>query len=235
MKISFIFCVYNEYKNLVSNLKKTEDYISNQINDYEIIIIDNNSNDGSVEFLRNYYSKKIKKYFNKKNIGKGGSTKIGLENAQGEYIIIHDIDGEYDISDCFVCYNTALKTTSDLVIGSRISKRNFIYKYNFYGVILLTKLINFLYFSKLTDVASMPKLFVKNFISKINLYSNGFDLDFELITKSLLAGGKITQVDVNYNPRSIEEGKKIRPIKDGLSCLIRILKDRLVSKRRIYK
>ena len=57
MKISFIFCVYNEYKNLVSNLKKTEDYISNQINDYEIVIIDNNSNDGSVEFLRNYYSK----------------------------------------------------------------------------------------------------------------------------------------------------------------------------------
>ena len=82
MKISFIFCVYNEYKNLVSNLKKTEDYISNQINDYEIIIIDNNSNDGSAEFIRNYYSKKIKKYLNKKNIGKGGSTKIGLENAR---------------------------------------------------------------------------------------------------------------------------------------------------------
>ena len=64
MKISFIFCIYNEYKNLLSNLKKTEDYISNQIDDYEIMIIDNNSSDGSAEFIRNYVSKKIKKYFN---------------------------------------------------------------------------------------------------------------------------------------------------------------------------
>ena len=122
----------------------------------------------------------------------------------------------------------------NLVIGSRVSQRNFIYKYNYYGVIFLTKIINFLFIAGLTDVASMPKLVESKFIKKINLKSNGFDLDFELITKSLRLGAKIDQVDVKYYPRSVKEGKKIRPIKDGLLALLRILKDRLVLKKNIY-
>jgi dolichol-phosphate mannosyltransferase len=233
MKITFIFCVFNEYKNLVSHLKNTEDYISNKISDYEILLIDNNSTDGSREFIKNYQSKKINKYFNEKNIGKGGSTKIGIKDAKGEYLIIHDIDGEYNISDCFLCLDNAILTKSNLVIGSRVSKKNFIYRINFLGVIFLTKIINFLFKANLSDAASMPKLLEKKFIENINFVSNGFDLDFELITKSLRMNALISQINVDYTPRSIQDGKKIRAVRDGLICLFRILKDRLITKKMI--
>ena len=224
MKVTFIFCVFNEYNNLVLHLKKTEDYIYNKISDFEIILIDNCSTDES---------KNIKKLFNKKNIGKGGSTKIGIKSSLGDYIIIHDIDGEYRISDCFLCLEKAISTKSNLVIGSRVFKKNFIYRFNFMGVIFLTKIINYLFKGNLTDAASMPKLLESKFIKNINFISNGFDLDFELITKSLRMNALITQVNVDYSPRSIEQGKKIRAIRDGLLCLLRILKDRFVSKKMI--
>ena len=112
---------------------------------------------------------------------------------------------------------------------------NNFYMINYLGVIFLTKLVNILFQSNLTDVASMPKLVEKKFYDKLNFNSNGFDFDFELITKSLRFNAKITQVDVTYSPRSYKEGKKIRAFKDGILCMIRILKDRFISSEKIVK
>ena len=121
------------------------------------------------------------------------------------------------------------------MVGSRSYKKNYIYTFNYYGAIFLTKIVNFLYGSSLTDVASMPKLLERKFIKNVNLKCNGFDLDFELITKSLRLNAKINQIDVNYHPRSFEEGKKVRALKDGFFCLSRIFIDRFISLENIKK
>ena len=106
---------------------------------------------------------------------------------------------------------------------------------NYLGVIFLTKLINILFQSNLSDAASMPKLIEKKFYNKLNFICNGFDFDFELITKSLRLNAKITQVDVIYSPRSYKEGKKIKAFRDGMLCMIRIIKDRFISVKKIVK
>lgn len=59
---------------------------------YEIIIVDNNSNDGSVEFFRKNLGENIKILSLDYNLGFGGANNIGLESAIGEYILFLNPD-----------------------------------------------------------------------------------------------------------------------------------------------
>lgn len=65
---------------------------------YEIIVIDNNSSDGSIEYLEKY--KRIQLVKNKENFGYSTGKNIGVENAQGTYVLLLDNDiviNNYDI------------------------------------------------------------------------------------------------------------------------------------------
>ena len=58
---------------------------------YEIIVVDNNSNDGIGELLAWQYPD-IKFIQNKKNLGMGAGNNIGIEKAQGKYAVIMNPD-----------------------------------------------------------------------------------------------------------------------------------------------
>jgi hypothetical protein len=111
-----------------------------------------------------------------------------------------------------------------------------IYEYlaNYLGVRFLTRLTNLLYGACLTDVATAAKMVRMDVLKSLNLTGTGFDLDFELTDKILRAGYEIVEVPVTYNPRTIAEGKKIRPW-DGLWALKVILRDRLLPMRQVVK
>ena len=94
-------------------------------------------------------------------------------------------------------------------------------------MIFLSKVINLLYKTNLTDTATAIKCFNSDFIKVIPLESNGFNLDFELVCRTAITGGKIEEVSVNYFPRSKSEGKKIRAFKDGFESILVILRDRI--------
>ena len=117
------------------------------------------------------------------------------------------------------------------VLGSRRLDQHSNYKYaiNYYGVVFLSFCINLLYRTSLTDTATAIKCFDTNFIKNVPLVSDGFNLDFELVCRVARLGGKIEEVNVNYFPRSKEEGKKIKAIQDGFASLIVIFRDRLFN------
>lgn len=63
-------------------------------------------------------------------------------------------------------------------------------------------------------------------IKALNLTTTDFNLDFELPNKILLSGNQIDEIPISYNPRTYEEGKKIKAI-DGLRAIMTMLRDRL--------
>ena len=75
------------------------------------------------------------------------------------------------------------------------------------------------------------KLMEGDFARNLNLVSNGFNLDFELITRTARLGGSFSEIKAYYEPRSFQGGKKIKPFKDGLSSLLTIIRDRFLSKQ----
>ena len=231
IKYSIICCYYNEInilnKKFTNFIEETKKFPFT----YEVFVCDNNSNDGTKEFLKKIEEKKIKKFnfiYNSSNIGKGGSIKKCAKMASGNFIMIFDID-EYLTEDLIKADNI-LDTNSkiDFLSGSRvIHQKKFIYRKNYYGVKALTSLINLLFKTNISDAAGATKIFRSDIYNKLEVRTNGFDFEFDVLCKFAKKKYKIVDFPIDYFPRSFAEGKKIRAFKDGILILITILKNYL--------
>ena len=228
MKTSIICCYYNEINLLKKKLHLFVDFIKEEKLDTEIIIVDNNSSDGTTEFLTNLSQKEdyqdIQFIFNTSNLGKGGSIKKACSIASGKLACIFDID-EYSHADLLSGIKYFENHNVDLLIGSRIlENKKFIYKKNLYGVIALTSLINRLFNLNLTDAAGATKIFKLESYNLTTIYTSGFNFEFELICKFAKKKFIINEYPNEYDPRTYAQGKKISPFKDGIKILITIIK-----------
>ena len=212
MKLSIIVCVLNEIETIKKILQKINDVeLPNNIQK-EIIVIDNNSIDGTKEFLQKIQiSENLKIFFQKKNFGKGNSIIKGIEESSGDLIVFQDADLEYDPNNYNKLINHLIKNNLDAVFGSRIKNNeiHFYYKINRFAVILLTKLINFLYRGSFTDTATNHKLIKSEVLKKLNLVSKGFNLDFEISLKLAKYNYSCDEIPIEYYPRTYKKGKKI--------------------------
>ena len=90
MDVSIIIVNYNTFAltkaTIESVFEKTENIA------FEIIVVDNNSPDGSGPHLRDFFGKKIKYIQNSENIGFGQANNIGFENSKGRYIFLLNPD-----------------------------------------------------------------------------------------------------------------------------------------------
>jgi glycosyltransferase involved in cell wall biosynthesis len=176
---------------------------------HEVVICDNNSSDGTKDLLKNYqknYDTGFKFIYNEKNLGKGGSIKKAISVTNNDYIVIFDID-EYFLKD-LVRANKILKEDNsiDYLIGNRMG----------YGT-------KFIYKINLSDIACGTKIFSRKIYNNFSYKKNHFDYEFEVLCRFAKAKAKFREYSILYNPRSFEEGKKIRALRDGTMILSTIL------------
>ena len=95
------------------------------------------------------------------------------------------------------------------------------------GGVIFTGLFNLLYGTRLTDGATMYKLFRTADLKALDLKSDGFDYDWEISAKLAKKGLRFAERPVFYKARSLAEGKKIRFWRDGWRVLVAILRYRL--------
>lgn len=116
-KVSVLIPMYNR-KHCI---KQCVDSALNQtFQDFEIIIRDDRSTDGSAEFVKEKYSKqisdgKIKIFVNEKNLGEGGNVNTLFRDASGKYIAILHNDDLYFPHHLQHLYETAEKYNADVV------------------------------------------------------------------------------------------------------------------------
>lgn len=221
-KLSIVIPVYNEEQTL-SELLRRVFAVSILGWEIEIVVVDDASSDGTAEILAKY-SPRIKIHRHSENQGKGASVQDGLMLASGDFLIIQDADLEYDPKDIPALLKLATDNTT-IVYGSRnlhpVKRRGFFIQR--FGTWVTTKLINTLYGANFTDVWTCYKIFPKE--SK-HLYSGKkFEGDIVFIVRTLRAGYRIIEHPISHNPRSVDEGKKIR-YRDGIQAIMLILKDR---------
>lgn len=143
-------------------------------------------------------------------------------------MIIQDADNEYNPEDHIRFCQYVDKYEPAALFGSRVLGGNVKYEYvhAYFGVRLLTAITNLLFRGNLTDVATATKMVKGDLVKALNLTCFGFDLDFELPDKILLSGNEIHEIGIEYDPRTYDEGKKIKAV-DGLIALKIMLRDRL--------
>ena len=231
MKLSIVIPVYNE----VNTLQKIIDVVKavklpEEIKDYEIILVDDFSKDGTRDFIKNMKDDKIIKHFHEKNYGKGRALANGIKKASGDIIIIQDADLEYDPNEYPRLLEPIFKKDADVVYGSRFAggqMHRVLYFWHSLGNKFLTTLSNMLSDINLTDMETCYKVFKADIIKNIEIEENRFGFEPEVTAKlaSETRKGKIKifEIGISYNGRTYAEGKKIG-WKDGFSALRCILK-----------
>lgn len=223
MKISVIVPVYNEEK----TISKILDRLLN-VNlglKKEIIIVNDGSRDNSRKIVEKYLKKQDKvsranfKFFNKENGGKGSAIKAGIKIATGKIITVQDADLEYNPEDYKKLIRPIIEGKEQVVYGSRfLSAHRPLYKIYFFGNKFLTLITKWLYNTKITDMETCYKVFKREVIKGIDIKANHFDFEPEITARILKKRINIKEIPISYNPRSIEEGKKIN-WKDGLQAI----------------
>ncbi len=223
MKLSVVVPVYNE----IGTIEELIGRVLAVDVDKEIIIVDNCSTDGTRELIATFAAPEVRVILQEQNMMKGNSVRRGLAAARGDYVVIQDGDLEYNPQDFVPMLQLCQQPDVLAVLGSRIlgaRQRNQKLPASSYSVgrEVINIVFRLLYNSRLTDVATCYKMAAREVFQALELLCNSFDLDFELAAKltrlARLKGMRVAELPIDYFPRSVEEGKKIR-WQDGLHAL----------------
>jgi len=227
-KLSIIIPCYNEHKTIDIIIKKiTDSLIMYNFLNYEIIIVDDFSTDGTRDKLNNFYSEKnIKIHLHDKNLGKGAAIQTAIKHVTGDLLLIQDADLEYDPFDYDKLLLPFFETDADIVYGSRFLGGGKYVRIHFFWHYLANKILTFLcnlfINLNLTDMETGYKVFKSSAIKSIILIEKSFAFEPEVTIKLAKKKYKFYEVPITYNGRSYEEGKKIG-LKDAFIALKTII------------
>ena len=200
--ISIFIPAYNEESNIALLTEKINKVISkDNSNDYELIIVDDGSDDKTLEELK--IAEKKYKFVNiishKKNLGLTETMKSGYAKCSGEYIIFLPADLESDPEEDIPKLIEKLEEGFDLVAGWRQGRDD--------GKIIASKIYNIvsklLFNVKIHDM-NWIKIFKKEVLNDIELRS---DWHRFIVMMAANKGYKIGEVKTNWYPRNSGKSK----------------------------
>jgi dolichyl-phosphate beta-glucosyltransferase len=226
MELSVIIPVYNEEKIIKSSLAKIIDFLERKKWIYEIIVVDDGSQDNTLSLLQNLTNPKIKIIKHQKNQGKGASVKDGVLAARYSYILFTDADLSTPIFELekFLPFFSQY----DILIASRALKNSRIIKKQPQLRMILGRLgnlfIRLILGLKIKDTQCGFKLFrakIKKIFTQLRIAKWGFD--FELLFLAQKNKMTIKEIPVIwYNNPETKVG-----FKDYFQTLIDVVKVRL--------
>ena len=229
MKVSVVIPCYNEK----STIEKVVTAVrAASLPEVEIIVVDDASNDGTVEVLQQSIAPLVDKIiYHPVNRGKGAALRSGFAAATGDAVIVQDADLEYSPAEYPLMLGPIEAGKADVVFGSRFTggrPHRVVYFWHMVGNKLLTLFSNICSNLNLTDMETGFKAFRRSVLSDLELCENRFGFEPEITAKVAKARYRIYEVGISYFGRTYEEGKKIT-WKDGVRALYVIIKYNLFA------
>jgi glycosyltransferase involved in cell wall biosynthesis len=222
-KLSVLIPVYNERETILQILDRVRG--APAAIEKEMIVVDDASSDGTADLLRSVDEGDVAVYFHERNKGKGAAVRTGLRHATGDIILVQDADLEYDPEDYPALLRPILDGRADAVLGTRFAggEHRVLYYRHYLGNRLITMLSNLLTNLNLSDVEAGYKVFKASVLEGIEIESDRFGLEPELVAKVAKRHCRIYEVPISYRGRTYAEGKKIT-WKDGLAAVWWVVK-----------
>ena len=215
--ISIIIVSYNVKDYIKKCIQSIMKFSTNT--SYEIIIIDNNSKDGSKEMLKKNLSNKINLIFNSENLGFAKAVNIGLRHSKGDFVLLVNPDTVFIENIAYKLKKYIQENRKVGIVGCKVlnkdqtfqisSRRNFPYLHSLmFKLIGLSKCFpknkfissyNMTYLneniiSKNISISGACMMFQKKMIKNIGLFDERFFLYFEdtdFCLRAIKAGYKV--------------------------------------------
>jgi glycosyltransferase involved in cell wall biosynthesis len=231
IKLSILVPAYNEEARITKFLNDLLKFSDNHLENYEIIIINDGSNDNTkntvLEMIKNNNQTRLISY--NENMGKGYAVLQGVLNAKGKFILFIDADGSIKPREILNMYNLYQRYHFDIIIGSRTSKSSNITESQPMSRRLLSKIFNLcsniLFRININDLLCGFKGFsrdvAKNIFSDLKAYR--WEFDVEILYRARKNGFKVFELPIEWRH---EVGSKIKLL-DPILIFLNLFKLRL--------
>jgi len=221
---SIFFPMYNERDNIAATLRQTLAMVPKLgFDDYEILVVDDGSKDGSAEVVRRFMRDHpcIRLVQHPKNLGYGAALRTGFQSARCDLVFYTDSDLPVDLS--VVADALPQAQNNDLLIGYRLRRydtpRRALYS-RVYNLLVRT-----LFGVRVRDVNFSFKFVHRRVLDAIHLTAGSVFIDGQLLAEAARLGFQIGEVPIDYHPRVIGSSS-FNSLRAAWVTLVEILKHR---------
>jgi dolichol-phosphate mannosyltransferase len=206
MKLSIVIPAYNEALSIGETLEDLFAKLSNAGITHEIVVINDNSKDNTLEVLQKLELTipSLVTYTNTGKNGFGYAVRFGLEKFTGDCVAIMMADLSDSPDDLIVFYHK-LQEGHDCVFGTRWSKGGKVYDYPFHKLYLnrlFNNIVRMLFGIRYNDVTNAFKLYKKETIEGLKPFiSPHFNLTVEIPLKAIIRGYTYTVLPNSWTNR----------------------------------
>jgi glycosyltransferase involved in cell wall biosynthesis len=221
MLLSVIIPVYNEELTIGNIIDRTKNVLQQIGLPFEIIVVDDCSQDRSLEIAKKHNSKT---YSLKEHLGKGYVLRAGFAKAKGDLIVTIDSDGSHRPEELKEVLTPILENKVDLVIGSRYLNHKPVAarKLNAFGVRIFNYLIEIFTGVTVTDSQSGFRAMKREVLEKQKLYAREYEIESEMLVKTVKAGFRVAEVPISFEQRTYGHSG-VDPLWDGSKILYSIM------------
>ena len=225
--ISIVIPCFNERENIERFPESLFPILKSLGEDFEVVIVDDGSGDGSQEILKRFEnSQEVKLVICRENRGLGEALKNGFAQSAGEWILVLDADLTFSPGQIPLLIENQRRYLSDMVSGSPWMGHETASQVLFWRR-ALSRLANFSYRLALgiplSSFTSIFRLYRSSCLKSLAIQSGGFEINAEIAALFWIRRFKISETPARLTKR--EYGKsKLNLSKELLSHLRLILR-----------
>jgi glycosyltransferase involved in cell wall biosynthesis len=203
-QLSVILPAYNEELNIRACVERCLETLPALVESFEVIVVDDGSRDGTagvVQELVDRHHPSVRLLRHRRNLGYGAAITTGLRHGRGQLLFYTDSDNQFDVGE--LEWFLPLMHTYDVVIGFRVYRYDTVLRSMVSWV--YNRIVNVLFRVHVRDVDCAFKLFRHEVIDKIDVESEDFFIDTELVARARKWNFRIIEKGVRHYPRTAGE------------------------------
>jgi glycosyltransferase involved in cell wall biosynthesis len=215
--LSIVIPAYNEEQGIGQALAQLDEVMQQQGLQYEIIVVDDGSTDGTADIVRQHDRVRLVQHHT--NRGYGSALKTGIRQAVHDWIAITDADGTYPATALPSLLNEM--NDNDMVVGARTSQDISVARRP--AKWFIARLAEYLAETRIPDLNSGMRVFRKDLaIDYFHILPSTFSFTITITIAFLSDHYLVKYVPIPYEKR--EGASKIRPVQDTLNFVQLILR-----------